>query len=136
MTKIQEVMSPDVITVSSSARLAEAARLMRDNDIGMLPVMDGDRLQGIVTDRDIVVKGLAGKGESTSVGSIASDDITSVGPADDTKEAEQKMSRSGVRRLPVLDNGRLVGVFSVGDMAVGVDEKMAGKVMERTGPGN
>lgn len=134
MTKVQDLMSSDVVTISSSARLAEAARLMRDNDVGMLPVMDGSNFKGVVTDRDLVIKGLASQGESASVGSIASHDITSVSPGDDAKDAEKKMSQNGVRRLPVVDNGRLVGVLSVGDLAVRDNEKTAGKVMEQTGP--
>lgn len=134
MPKVKDIMSSDVVTISSSARLAEAARLMRDNDVGMLPVMDGNNLQGVITDRDIVVKGLAGQGESALVGSIASPGITSVKPGDDAKEIQMKMSDSGVRRLPVVDNGRLVGIVSVGDLAVREDDQTAGKVMQETGP--
>lgn len=133
MSKIKDFMTTPVVTVSAKATLAEAARLMRDNDVGFLPVVDGDDLKGVVTDRDLVVRGLA-DGDEKSIGEIVSGGVIFLRPDDDEKEAEKLMSANNVRRLPVVDNGRLAGMVSVGDLAASNDG-LAGKVMENTGPG-
>ncbi|MGK2964334.1 MAG: CBS domain-containing protein [Tepidiformaceae bacterium] len=133
MSKIKDFMTTPVVTVSAKATLAEAARLMRDNDVGFLPVVDGDDLKGVVTDRDLVVRGLA-DGNEKSIGEIVSGGVIFLRPDDDEKEAEKLMSANNVRRLPVVDNGRLAGMVSVGDLAASNDG-LAGKVMENTGPG-
>jgi CBS domain-containing protein len=133
MSKIKDFMTTPVVTVSARATLAEAARLMRDNDVGFLPVVDGDDLKGVVTDRDLVVRGLA-DGNDKTIGEIVSGGVIFLRPEDDEKEAEKLMSANNVRRLPVVDNGRLAGMVSVGDLA-GSNDGLAGKVMENTGPG-
>lgn len=133
MSKIKDFMTTPVVTVSAKATLAEAARLMRDNDVGFLPVVDGDDLKGVVTDRDLVIRGLA-DGNEKSIGEIVSGGVIFLRPDDDEKEAEKLMSANNVRRLPVVDNGRLAGMVSVGDLAASNDG-LAGKVMENTGPG-
>jgi CBS domain-containing protein len=136
MARISDFMTKDVVSVGSNTTLPDAAKLMRDKDIGILPVVDGDQLKGMVTDRDLVVRGFAdGDGSSKTVDRVMSKDVFSLAPDDDAQDAKKRMSDRGVRRLPVVDHGKLVGMVSVGDLAVRADEKLAGKVMEETGPG-
>ncbi|MCC7366495.1 MAG: CBS domain-containing protein [Dehalococcoidia bacterium] len=127
-------MTPEVITVCSSDSLSHAARLMRDSDIGVLPIVDDGKVCGVVTDRDLVIRGLADGRPDACVGDVASGDVVCLAPDDDDKRAEALMSEHDVRRLPVVEDGRLVGMVSVGDLAVGASDKRAGKVMESTGP--
>jgi len=128
-------MSREPATIQGSATVGEAARLMRDRDIGILPVMDGERMVGVVTDRDLVVRALAEPsfGDST-VGTIATKSVCVVAPGDDESHAASLMSKSEVRRLFVEHRGKLVGVVSVGDLAVRSGPAIAGEVMEDTGP--
>src|SRR6186997_1817920 len=126
-------MSPDPIFVSSSASLREAAQLMEAHDIGMLPVVDNGRLIGVVTDRDIVVRGLA-TGDGVTISDVLTRDVVVAAPGDDPADIVKKMSSADVRRVPVCDGERLVGVVSVGDLAVKAEPALAGAVMESTGP--
>jgi len=132
--KVRDFMTPDVTTISSASNLMEAAKLMRDCDVGVLPVVDGDRITGVVTDRDIVVRGVAAGKADATVASVLTGNIVCLRPDDDARDAEQRMAEYNVRRLPVVESGKLVGIVSVGDLAVRTDEKLAGKVMEETGP--
>jgi CBS domain-containing protein len=134
MAKVRDFMTTSVVTVSSDMQLTDAARLMRDEDVGVLPVVDGGQLKGVVTDRDLVVRGLADGKQSGRVGDLLTEYLVCLEPDDDEKQAEKLMSENDVRRLPVVENGRLVGMVSVGDLAVRANDKRAGKVMERTGP--
>jgi len=134
MAKVRDFMTTDVVTVSPQAELAEAARLMRDADVGVLPVVEGGSIRGVITDRDIVVRGLAEGGSGARVADVMRDGLITISPDDDEKDAERLMSENDVRRLPVLENGQLVGMVSVGDLAVRTNDKRAGKVMEKTGP--
>lgn len=118
--RLSEVMTRDPITVPATASLEEAARLMRDNDIGdVLVVDDTGSLCGILTDRDIVVEGIAGgtNPASTSVDEVCSHDPVSLGPDDPVAKAAKLMSERAIRRLPIVDNGSLVGIVSLGDLA-------------------
>ena len=134
MAKVKDFMTSNVVTIGSQAMISEAARLMRDHDIGMLAVVDAGELRGVVTDRDIVVKSLAAGKTEGPIANILSSGVISLGVDDDADDAEKRMSEHNVRRLPVLDKGRVVGVVSVGDLAVRSNDKLAGKVMENTGP--
>jgi len=128
-------MSREPATIQGSASIGEAARLMRDRDIGILPVMDGERMIGVVTDRDLVIRGLAEPTfGDTAVGAIATKSVCVVAPGDDETHAVDLMSKSEVRRLVVEDGGKLVGMVSVGDLAVRSGPELAGEVMEETGP--
>lgn len=127
-------MTPQIVTVSAQSELADAARMMRDSDVGVLPVIDGDQVRGVITDRDIVIRGVADHKATARVGDIMKDGLISLSPDDDEGKAVDLMSEHNVRRLPVMENGRLVGMVSVGDLAVRASEKSAGKVMEKTGP--
>lgn len=120
MQRVRDVMTPDPVTVSSSASLHEAARLMRDNDIGDVVVMDDGTPVGILTDRDIVVRGLADTSdiEALTVGEMCSADIVTVSPDQPVAESAELMSRHAVRRLLVVEDRALVGVVSLGDVAI------------------
>jgi CBS domain-containing protein len=118
--RLSEVMTRDPVTVPATASLEEAARLMRDNDIGDVLVVDNTgSLYGILTDRDIVVEGIAGgtPPSSTSVDEVCSHDPVSLGPDDAVAKAAKLMSEHAIRRLPIVDNGSLVGIVSLGDLA-------------------
>jgi CBS domain-containing protein len=123
--QVRDVMA-EPVTVSADARLTEAARLMRDADIGDVVVVDGDRPRGLVTDRDIVVRAIAEdlSPSATKVGDICTTGLVSVAPADELERAAELMRQVAIRRLPVVDGDRLVGVISLGDLAIeGEDEQ-------------
>jgi CBS domain-containing protein len=116
---IRDVMTPNPRTVSPGDSIQNAARIMRDCDTGAVPVVDHGRTVGIVTDRDIVIRAVAEGGKlDRPVRDIVSGNIVSVSPDMSTREAESLMSEHQVRRLPVVENERLVGIVSLGDIAV------------------
>lgn len=125
--KVREVMTSRTIALAPGTSLVDAARRMRDEDVGDVLVADGDRLQGIVTDRDMIVRALAEgrEGATTTIGDVCSGDLTVVGPDDDADEAVQHMRSRAVRRVPVVDDGQVVGVVSIGDMAIERDATSA-----------
>jgi CBS domain-containing protein len=118
--KVHEVMTSTPVTVSRQANLAEAARLMRDRDIGDLIVTDDGRLHGMITDRDIVVRAAAESRDmsATAVDEVCSHDVTELNVNDDADQAVMLMRARAVRRVPVTDGGTLVGVVSLGDMSI------------------
>ncbi|MEO6398271.1 MAG: CBS domain-containing protein [Tepidiformaceae bacterium] len=134
MAKVKDFMTTDVVTVGSQAQMVDAAKLMRDHDVGLLAVVDGGNLKGVVTDRDLVVKGLASGNGDCAISKLLTSEVFTLNTDDDADDAEKRMSEHNVRRLPVLENGKLVGMVSVGDLAVRSNEKLAGKVLENTGP--
>jgi CBS domain-containing protein len=116
---IRDVMTPNPRTVTPGDSIQSAARIMRDEDTGAVPVVDNGRPVGIVTDRDIVIRAVADGGQpNRPVGDIVSDSIVCATPEMSTREASQLMSDHQVRRLPVVENDRLVGIVSIGDLAV------------------
>ncbi len=118
--RVREVMTPDPVTVATTASLQHAAELMRDRGIGDVLVVDeGGSLFGILTDRDIVVGGIAEGADpaTTSVDQVCSHDPVTLAPDDAVVEAARLMSDRAIRRLPVVDNGSLVGIVSLGDLA-------------------
>jgi CBS domain-containing protein len=124
---VQDVMTTTPITVPPSAFAWDAARLMKEQDIGDVIVVDGDRLCGIVTDRDLVVR-VMGEGRDpsrTTIGEICSENVKTVSPADPVDEAVHLMRQSALRRLPVTQKGKPVGVVSIGDLAVERDPDSA-----------
>jgi CBS domain-containing protein len=125
-------MTPGVRSVSPTDSLTDAAVAMRDEDVGSLPVVDGDRVVGIVTDRDIVVRGVAERADpqTLKVGDVSSGDLVTVQPDEDLDEALELMARHRVRRLPVVEDGRLVGVVAQADVALEAKEKDAGGMLE------
>ncbi len=134
MSNVREFMTANPVTISKDGTLEEAARLMRQHDIGVLPVTDGQSFHAVITDRDIVVKALADGRMNVRVGDIATREVVSVSPDDDVREAARVMAQSDVRRVPVCVDGQLVGIVSVGDLATRQDPAYAGQVMEQTGP--
>jgi CBS domain-containing protein len=116
---IREVMTPNPRFVSPSDSIQNAACIMRDEDAGAVPVVDNGRAIGIVTDRDIVVRVVAQGGQlSRPIRDIVTGSLVSATPDMSTREAAQLMSDHQIRRLPVVENDRLVGIVSIGDLAV------------------
>jgi CBS domain-containing protein len=122
---VRDAMTPDPRSIGASASVVEAARLMREQHIGSLPVTEEERLVGMITDRDITTRVVAESAapEATSVGDVYSRDLISVEPDDGLDEALQLMARHRVRRLPVVENGRLVGMVAQADIALKENER-------------
>jgi len=113
-------MSDSVVSISPEEPVSQAARMFFRHNIGSVPVCNDDgQLKGIVTDRDIVLRCIASENdpETTPVREIMSKSLLTVSPTDDVREAARQMSVGQVRRLPVVQDGRLVGMLSLGDMA-------------------
>jgi CBS domain-containing protein len=123
--QVKEVMTSRPITLDRDASLVEAARVMRDQGIGDVIVVDGDDAAGIVTDRDIVIRAVADGADpnSTRLGQVVSGDLTAVAPDDPIERAVELMREKAVRRLPVLEGGKPVGVVSLGDLAIQGDPR-------------
>jgi CBS domain-containing protein len=120
-------------TMTSNPRTVEAARLMRTEDVGSLPIVEGERLFGMLTDRDITVRVVAeGKDpQATTVGDVASRDIVSIDPQQDLDEALRLMAQHQVRRLPVVEeDGRLVGIVAQADVATQGKDTQTGQLVE------
>src|SRR5687767_15738497 len=117
---VEEIMTRDPRTVNADDPIIEAARTMRDSDIGDVIVLQDGDVGGIVTDRDIVVRGLAdGRDpQSTSVSEVCTTGIEAIEPGASVEDALRKMREADIRRLPVVEDGRPVGIISLGDLAV------------------
>jgi CBS domain-containing protein/uncharacterized membrane protein YuzA (DUF378 family) len=131
--RVRDVMTSNPRAVDASASVADAARLLRVEDVGALPVVEEGRLIGMLTDRDIVVRLLAeGKNpQSTPVGEIASRDVESAAPEQELDEALRLMARRQVRRLPVVEGQRLVGILAQADVAETAPAERTGEVVEK-----
>lgn len=118
--RVREVMTPEPTTIHADAMVLEAARVMREDNIGALIVTNSDGIHGVLTDRDIVVRAIAaGRDPSgTRVVDICSRDITSVQPEAAVSDAIRVMREKAVRRLPVVDSGQPIGIISLGDLAI------------------
>ena len=124
--KISDVMTKDLVTIGPDASLVDASKQMQDRDIGDVLVVEDDRLYGIVTDRDIVVRGLAeGKSPNAPAAEIATTELRVLSPDDDAEQAVQWMRRDAIRRVPVVENGVPVGIVSLGDLAQSRDPSSA-----------
>ncbi|HEU5285600.1 MAG TPA: CBS domain-containing protein [Sphingomicrobium sp.] len=130
--KINEVMTRDVQTVTPDQTAREAAAFMLRADAGSIPVTDGDRLIGMITDRDIAVRGVAqGHGPDTPVRELMTSGIVCARIDDDIEEVASKMSQAQVRRLPVIDESEnLVGIVSLGDLSRETDDETAHQALE------
>jgi len=134
---VRDAMTADPRSIGASASVVEAARLMREQHIGSLPVTEDDRLVGMITDRDITTRVVAESAvpETTSVGDVYSRDLISVEPNSDLDEALRLMARHQVRRLPVVENDRLVGMVAQADIALKESERtgeLVGAISERS----
>ena len=129
--KIAEVMTRDVRVIDPDRSVRDAARTMDEMNVGVLPVCDGRRLVGMITDRDIAVRGIAqGKGPDTPVREVMTDDVKYCFEDDDTDDVARNMADIQVRRLPVLTRDkRLVGIISLGDLAVTDEARRAGEAV-------
>ena len=131
---VQELMTANPQSVSADQTIVDAARIMRDEDAGLVPVVQGDRLVGTLTDRDIAIRVVAeGKDpQSTNVREVASTDLVTIDPQQDLSEALRLMAQHQVRRLPVVEeDGRLVGILAQADVARHADEEQVGEVVEQ-----
>jgi CBS domain-containing protein len=124
---VGDIMTTDLVTLPATATAVEAARAMRTSDIGDVIVLEDSRMLGIVTDRDIVVRTVAEGREpaSTPIGEICSRELTTVSPNTDVNDAVALMRERALRRLPVVKDGRPVGIVSLGDLAVERDRRSA-----------
>jgi CBS domain-containing protein len=131
---ISDVMTSNPRTIGADATVTEAARLMQEADTGVVPIVEGDRLVGTFTDRDIAVRVVAEQKDPTTtrVGEVASRDLITVDPQQDLDEALQLMAKHQVRRLPVVEeDGRLVGIIAQADVAQHASASALGKTVEK-----
>jgi CBS domain-containing protein len=124
-SKVRDVMTSEPTTCKASDSAEDAAKAMRDGDFGAVIVVDEDRVAGIVTDRDIAIRVVAEGRDpgGTELRAVASDAVETLAPGDSVDEAVQKMRDADVRRLPVVEGSRPVGIVSLGDLAVERDER-------------
>jgi CBS domain-containing protein len=119
MQTVADLMTRPTAACPADAEIRAAAALMRDRDTGDVVVVDHDTVRGIVTDRDIVVRALAdGKGPETPLAEVLSGQVVAVAPDDRIEKVVDLMREHAVRRIPVVDGGRLAGVISIGDLAM------------------
>jgi CBS domain-containing protein len=130
---IRDLMTTDPRSLAGGSSVIEAARLMRDDDVGVIPVVEDGKLVGTLTDRDITIRVVAeGRSpDNTTVGEIASRDLVTVDPQQDLDEALRLMARHQVRRLPVVEeDGKLVGIVAQADIARNASDEQTGDVVE------
>jgi CBS domain-containing protein len=130
---IQDVMTSNPCTIDANKPVSYAAKMMKDEDVGLAPVVEGNRLIGTLTDRDIVVRVVAegGDPQTVLVREVASTDVITVEPQENLDEALKLMARHQVRRLPVVEeDGRLVGVVAQADVAEEANAKEIGEHVE------
>jgi CBS domain-containing protein len=129
---IRDVMSSDPCAIDADQPVAYAAKMMKKEDVGLAPIVEGDRLVGTLTDRDIVVRVVAeGKDPQTvTAREVASTDLVTIEPEQDLDEALRLMASNQVRRLPVVEEGRLVGVLAQADVARKANDEQTGELVE------
>lgn len=119
MTTLKNIMTTNLTTVNENTSLQEAAQLMRQNNIGNVLVMNGEELRGIVTDRDIVIRAVAeGQNSNATVRECATHDVYTMSCDTSVEEAAQAMASRQLRRLPVTENNKVVGIVALGDLAI------------------
>ena len=130
---IREAMTSNPTIVEPDTTAAEAARTMKSEDVGSLPIVEGDRLVGVVTDRDLAIRILAeDRGADTPVGEIASRDVVTADPEQSLEEAARLMAEHQVRRLPVTEeDGKLVGILAQADVAQAGHDSLTGEVVQQ-----
>jgi len=120
--KVRDVMTPAPVGVYYNQTIGETARIMRDSRVGAVLVVNDGALAGLVTDRDLVIRGLAaGEGPGSPVGPLCSGDLIGVAADADVAQAALLMRENAVRRLPVINDGQVVGIVSMGDLAISAD---------------
>ena len=130
---VQEAMTSNPAAITPETTAQEAARLMKTEDVGSLPIVEDGRLVAVITDRDLAVRVLAeGQGADTPVADTASKDVVTVDPQQSLEEAARLMAQHQVRRLPVVEeDGRLVGVLAQADLAQAGHDTLTGDVVQK-----
>ncbi|KQB93972.1 CBS domain-containing protein [Geobacillus thermodenitrificans] len=131
MQTVRDVMSTDIQYCTPLNNIYEVAVKMREFDVGAIPIVDDGHLVGMITDRDLVVRGIAEKHPgSTAVTEVMSRDLVTLSPDDSVQKAADMMARHQIRRLPVVENGRLVGIVALGDLATNrYSDESAGRAL-------
>ncbi len=132
--RIGDLMTENPRTVQADASVVDAARLMRDDDVGLLPIVDGERLVGTITDRDIAIRVVAEERDPSSINvrEVASTELVTIDPQQELDEALRLMAQHQVRRLPVVEeDGRLVGIVAQADIALHGDDSETGQVVQQ-----
>jgi CBS domain-containing protein len=133
--KVRDIMTAAPVGVYYSQTIGETARIMRDSQVGSVLVVNDGALAGLVTDRDLVIRGLAeGAGPDSPVGPLCTGDLIGVAADADLYQAAQLMRENAVRRLPVINEGQVVGIVSMGDIAVTADSDSALAAVSRAEP--
>ncbi len=135
--KVKDIMSQNVITVDENYSIGRAAELMRQYNIGILPVLSGERVSGVITDRDIVTRAVAKQGDlsATKVSDCMSKSTVFANPEQDIKAAAKTMAAQQIRRVPVMDGGRLCGMLSLCDISKnGFDAEVSNALCEISKP--
>ena len=129
---VRELMTTAPVTVRPDATLGEVAVLMKQEDCGSIPVVEDGRLVGIVTDRDIVIRGVAAGSDPKTqrVSTVMSADPVTIRPDDDLTDAEKVMADRQIRRLPVVENGKLVGIIVTAQIARAADKRKVGETIK------
>ena len=130
--QIRDVMTKDVWSSGPAATVAEAAQAMRDMNVGSIPLVDGDQLVGVITDRDIVIHIVAEglDAQTERIESFMTREMVTATPDTSVEEASQIMAREQIRRLPVVEDGRLVGYLAIGDLALLDKDRQVGDALE------
>ena len=130
---IKDVMTSDPCTIDADKSVAYAAKMMRDEDVGLAPIVEDDKLIGMLTDRDIAIRVVAEgrNSDQVTVGEVASKQVVTIDPQQDLVEALRIMAKHQVRRLPVVkEDGQLVGVVAQADVAREGDDKQTGELVQ------
>lgn len=130
---IRDTMTPSPKTIEPGTTVQEAARTMKSEDIGSLPIVEGDQLVGVVTDRDLAIRVLAeGRSGETTVGEVASKDVVTIDPQQTLEEAVRLMAEHQLRRLPVVEeDGKLVGILAQADIAQLGHDELTGETVQQ-----
>src|SRR6266511_3114402 len=130
---IRDVMTSNPCTIDADKDIAYAAKMLKDEDVGIAPIVEGDQLIGVLTDRDIAIKVVAeGKDpKSTTVREVASTNVVTIDPQQDLDEALRLMAQHQIRRLPVVEeDGKIVGILAQADVARQADDAKTGELVE------
>ena len=130
---VKDAMTSNPTTVESRTTVQEAARMMQSEDVGSIPIVEGERLIAIITDRDLATRVVAeGKGPETTVGEVASQDLVTIDPQQSLDEAARLMGEHQLRRLPVCEeDGKLVGILAQADLAQTGRDALTGEVVQQ-----
>jgi CBS domain-containing protein len=137
LVKVKQIMTTDVSTVTPNDTVTKAASIMKQLNVGSVPVIDGSRVVGIVTDRDITLRGIAKGGDpNQKISEVMTSDVKYATPDMDVHAVADLMAENQVRRLPVIDNDKLVGIVAIGDLAVeNIFENEAGEALHNISMG-